>query len=86
MLRCIQYQGLEVDAVAILLKAIHNAVGCGKAMEVVAGLEQFDQDDVDFYMVVEHDEIFAAEGADGETTHVDGVEFFDGLYPDVDHF
>ena len=52
----------------------------------MAGLEWFDQDNVSVYMVYEHDEVFVAAGADGETTHVFGVEFSDGLYPDVKLF
>ena len=49
----------------ILLKAVHDAVFCGEVVAIVTGLEGFDQDDVGFYMVGEHDEVVAAAGADG---------------------
>ena len=55
-------------------------------MAVVAGLEQLNQYDVGVYVVGNHDEVVAAAGEDGEKTHVFGVEFFDGLYPDVKLF
>ena len=35
-------------------------------------------------MVGENDELVAAAGADGETTHVVGVDIAYGLYPDIE--
>ena len=52
----------------------------------MAGMERFYQYEVGVYMVGKHDEVVAAAGADGETTHVVSVEFSDGLYPDVELF
>ena len=43
-------------------------------------MELLDQYDVLVYVVGEHDEVVAAAGADGETTHVVGVELAYGLY------
>ena len=37
-------------------------------------------------MVCDHDEVFAAAGADGESDHVVGVELDNGLYPNIEFF
>ena len=37
-------------------------------------------------MVGEHDEVAATAGADGESTHVVGVELANGFYPDIYFF
>ena len=37
-------------------------------------------------MVGEHDEVVAAAGADGETTHAVGVEIYYGIYSDIEFF
>ena len=58
--------------------------GCGEAVVVVTVLELFDQDDDGVYIVGEHDELVSAAGADGETTHVIGVESSDGIYHGVE--
>ena len=47
---------------------------------------RLNQDDVWVYMIYEHDEIFAAVGADVESAHVVGVELDNGLYPNIELF
>ena len=37
-------------------------------------------------MIGEHDEVVASAGADGEMTHVVGVELAYGIYPDIEFF
>ena len=79
-------EDLEVNAVAIFLKAGHDAVSCGKALAVLAGLEGINQDDVSVYVVGGHDKVVAASGAEGETAHVIGAEFTEEFDLDVELF
>ena len=74
---------LEVHAVAVLLQAGHDAVGCGEAVAVVLGLEGLDHDSVGVDVVGEHDVLVAAARADGEAAHVVGVKFADVVDADV---
>ena len=68
----------------VLLEAGHEAVFFGEAVVIVMGLEGFDQDDVEVYMVGEYDEVVAAAGVDGKTAHDVGVELAYGIYPDTE--
>ena len=68
---------LEINAVAILLEAGHDAVGSGEAVVVMLGLKGLDHDDVGVDVVGEHDVLVAAARADGEAAHVVRINFAD---------
>ena len=79
-------EDLEINAVTVFLQSGHDAVGCSEAMAVVLGLEGLDHDDVAVLVVRENNVLVAAAGADGETTHVVGVELADVADSDVEYF
>ena len=79
-------EDFEVNVVAVFLETGHDAVGGGKAMAVVLGLEGLDKNDVGVDVLGEHYVTNAAEGAVGEAAHVVGLEIGDGLDADDEFF
>ena len=75
---------LEVNTMAVLCEAGRDLNYGGKSVAVVAGFEWIHQDDVGVHMVVEHEEVVAASGANREPAHVISVKFSDGFSRDVE--
>ena len=77
-------EDLEFRAFSFGLKAIHDdVVGCD-TMAVIARLGFQDKDDVDIYLVGNHDLSVATAGADRELTHFISVDLANWLYPDME--
>ena len=70
---------LEVNNMATICEAGHDLICGGKAVVVVAGFKWLHQDNIGFRMVVEHEEVVAALGANREPAHVISVKFVDGI-------
>ena len=77
-------EDLEVNNVAFGLEARHDVVVRGKTVAIIARLKCRDKDGVGVYVVGNHDVLVATLGADGEPTHVIGVELTDWIYPDTE--
>ena len=75
---------LEVNTMDALCGAGHDAICGSEAVVVVAGFEWIHQDDIGVHMVVEHEEVVAASGANREPAHVISVKFADGFSCDVE--
>ena len=75
---------LEVNRVATLLEADHNALVGSDAVAIFLGLEGLNWYDIVVLVVVKCDVLVATAREDGETTHVISVEFVDVLKTDVE--
>ena len=79
-------EDLVFDNMAALLEAGHDAGVCEDTVAILAGLGDFNEDDVSVAMVSDHELLVAAVGAEWEAACVVGVESSGVLDPEVDIF